>query len=264
MMFHSDQVVAFHKAFVEIKMHRFYALSENIFGNRIFLDLDETKHLKNVLRLSEGNVVRVFDGNGNEFRCLVKRVTEKVELEIVEKEEPLAKESTLDLRLAVGILKGEKFDLVIQKAVELGVCRFTPLLTKRCQVRINEPKKKFERWQKIIIQASKQCGRAKLMKLENPVFFNEFIKKCSENIKAGEPYILFSERNGTSIANIKVLGNKATAIVGAEGGWDDEELQSASEKGIQIVTFSNKRILRAETAAIAVATIFQNRFGDLF
>ncbi|MFN3330611.1 MAG: RsmE family RNA methyltransferase, partial [Pyrinomonadaceae bacterium] len=176
-------------------MHRFYASPENISNNRIFLDFGETKHLKKVLRLSEGEIIRIFDGLGNEFQCQIKRITDKTEVEILEKVEPTAKESPLNLRLAVGMLKGEKFDLIIQKAVELGVSRFTPLLTKRSEVKPDKTYKKFDRWQKIIIQASKQCGRAKLMQLEEQVEFSEFIKQRSDD----ETWILFSERNGTSL-----------------------------------------------------------------
>jgi 16S rRNA (uracil1498-N3)-methyltransferase len=241
-------------------MHRFYTLPENIFKDRILLDHDEVKHLKNVLRLSTGDIVRVFDGEGNEFECRIKKVTNTAELKILKKIKPLAEESPLDLWLAVGILKGEKFDFVIQKAVELGVSCFIPVITKRCEIKLNEPERKLERWQKIVIQASKQCGRAKLMKLKSPTHFEKFIQQQSHS----ETHILFAEKGGVNINEIKVVGKRITAIIGVEGGWDDEELQKASEKGIQIVTFSNGRILRAETAAIVAAAILQNHFGDLY
>jgi 16S rRNA (uracil1498-N3)-methyltransferase len=169
---------------------------------------------------------------------------------------PSSPESRLDLTLASAVLKGDKFDLVVQKAVELGVSRIVPLLTVRCDVKLKDPEKRIDRWRKIALEASKQSGRAKWMKVEEPKRFDQFIK-AGTNAET----IMFSERGGSPFP-AELSGNTMTAIVGPEGGWDDSELAVADREGVRIVTMGG-RILRAETAAISIAAILQFQLGDL-
>ncbi len=162
--------------------------------------------------------------------------------------------------MALGLLKGDKFDLVVQKAVELGISRIQPLFTSRCDVRQNVKDSKSVRWRKIALESAKQCGRAKLMKIESPIEFTAYIESF-DIMRSGESRILFSERDGKSFSEIK-QSKKICAVIGPEGGWDDLELAVAREHGFDLVTFGG-RTLRAETAAIAIAAILQHRFGDL-
>ncbi|MGI8543310.1 MAG: 16S rRNA (uracil(1498)-N(3))-methyltransferase, partial [Aridibacter sp.] len=237
-------------------MRRFYAPRKDFKDNIILLNAEETRHLRNVLRLSAGDEISVFDGEGNEFLCEIKNIDKKqTSLQIVKKISTNSNESNLDLTLAVAILKGDKFDLVIQKSVELGVIKFVPIITKRCDVKLRNEEKKLERWRKIIIEASKQTGRAKLMKITEPFEFEDFVED------ANGTKILFSERDGKSFSEIK-SNKKMTAVIGSEGGWEDSEIELAKKNGFQIITFGG-RILRAETAVISIATILQHRFGDL-
>jgi len=237
-------------------MRRFYAPPENFTGRCVSLDLDETRHLRDVLRLHDGDNISVFDGAGREFLCTVETVEKKhTILTILDETSPTSPESHLDLTLAVAILKGEKLELVVQKAVELGVSTLQPLFTQRCDIKPNTKDKKIERWRKIAHEAAKQSGRAKLMKIENPIGL-ETLPAGSD----GENVILFTEREGSHFSEIKP-SKKITAIVGPEGGWEDSELAWARERGFTLVTFGG-RILRAETAAISVAAILQHRFGD--
>ncbi len=237
-------------------MRRFYAPPENFKNENVYLSEEETRHLRDVLRIRESEKVKVFDGENREFICDIEKIEKRqTVLKIIEKTEPSALISNLDLTLAVAILKGEKFDLVVQKAVELGVKNFVPLITKRCDVKIKDADKKAERWRKISLEASKQSGRADLMKIEPLCDFKKFIET------ANGTKILFSERGGTNFSEISET-EKIIAVIGAEGGWEDAEIEFASANGFQIVTFGG-RILRAETAAISVAAILQHRFGDL-
>lgn len=242
-------------------MRRFYAPSENFNDQIITLEAEETKHLRDVLRLRAGAEVYVFDGNGREFRCQIESIEKReTKLKIIEKVSPKSPESNLNLIFGVALLKGEKFDLIVQKSCELGVSKIVPLLTKRADVRIKnagESGKKLERWRKISLEAAKQSGRAKLMKIDAPVFFEKFIASASGT------RILFAERDGESFANLH--GEKfsdITAITGAEGGWEDSEIAAARDTDFRIITLGG-RILRAETAVIAAAAILQNHFGDL-
>ncbi|HEY8559107.1 MAG TPA: 16S rRNA (uracil(1498)-N(3))-methyltransferase [Pyrinomonadaceae bacterium] len=237
-------------------MRRFYAPIENFDAGKVLLNVEETRHLRDVLRLREGSEIQVFDGAGREFLCAVAQITKReTALEIVREIAPAAPESDLDLTLAVALLKGEKFELVVQKAVELGVTRLVPLNTRRADVKLKEADKKMDRWQKIALEAAKQSGRARLMEIAAPVDFEKFVAE------ADGAKILFSERHGEGFAQFRP-DKKITALVGSEGGWEDSELETAAAAGFRIVTLKG-RILRAETAAIVVSAILQNNFGDL-
>lgn len=237
-------------------MRRFYAPPENFKVENIFLSEEETRHLRDVLRLRETEKIKVFDGENREFICQIEKIEKRqTVLKIIEEISPSAAQSDLNLTFAVALLKGEKFDTVVQKSVELGVKIFVPLITKRCDVKIKDAEKKLERLKKIALEASKQSGRADLMKIEMPVDFEKFVEQ-TEGAK-----ILFAERGGEDFSEIPVE-KKLTAIVGPEGGFEDSEIETAKANGFQIVTFGG-RILRAETAAISFAAILQHRFGDL-
>ena len=237
-------------------MRRFYASTEQFKTETVLLDVDETRHLRDVLRLKEGDKVQVFDGSGREVFCEIEAIGKRETiLKIIEEIATSALESPLNLTLAVALLKGEKFDLVVQKAVELGVTKLVPLNTKRANVKLKDAGRRTDRWRKIALEAAKQSGRATLMQIENPNDFIRFVET------ADGTRILFAERGGEKFSDIRKT-EKITAAIGAEGGWEAAEIAAAREKGFQIVTLKG-RILRAETAAISIAAILQNQFGDL-
>jgi 16S rRNA (uracil1498-N3)-methyltransferase len=251
------------------KRRRFYAPPAAFApdAQTVSLSPDEARHARGVLRLQPGDELYVFDGAGKEFRCAIREFDrDGATLDVVEDVEPVRPESPLDLTLAVALLKGEKFDLVVQKATELGASRIVPVATSRADVRIrngDEAKRKVTRWQRIALEAAKQCGRARLMEIEEPLGFKALIDRPAE---AGELRLMFVERNGTSLAEVAhnpPSGSaKVFALIGPEGGWADEEIELARKGGWQIVTLGG-RTLRAETAAIAVVALLQHRYGDL-
>lgn len=247
-------LIRVNRCFNTIFMRRFYVSPEQFNDLRIALSLEESKHLREVLRLRSGEEVHVFDGEGKEFLCIVAETGSKKQsavLRVLREISPVSPESDLDLTLAVALLKGEKFDLVVQKAVELGVTKLVPILTKRADTK----NARQERWQKIALEAAKQCGRAKLMHIDELQDFEDLIET------ADETKILFSERGGENFSQIRA-DKKITAVVGSEGGWEDSEIEAAKSNNFQIITFGG-RILRAETAAVSIAAILQHRFGDL-
>ena len=237
-------------------MRRFYAPKVSVKDKNILLNLEETRHLRDVLRLWKGETVQVFDGEDHEFLCEIEKIGKReTNLKILKEIPPATPTSNLDLTLAVAILKGEKFDLAVQKAVELGVTKFVPLQTKRTDVKLKDSEKKLERWRRIALEAAKQSGRAKLMEIEKPTDFKEFTE-TAEGTK-----ILFTETGGAEFSKIEET-KKITAVIGSEGGWEISETEAARKNDFQIITFGG-RILRAETAAIVIAGILQHRFGDL-
>lgn len=236
---------------------RFYAPPSafNFTKRTVTLTADEARHLREVLRLKPGDEVSVFDGAGKEFRARVAQARrEFAELDVDEEIAPAQPESPLQIELAVALLKGEKFDLVVQKATELGVTKIVPLTTKHADIKLrdeNDASKRVARWQRIALEAAKQSGRAFVPEVTLPNPFESVLKN---------PCLLFSEKEGHGLTQINM--DAVTAIIGSEGGWSDEELEQARTAGAQIVTLGG-RILRAETAAITAAALLQHRFGDL-
>src|SRR5713226_2277525 len=248
---------------------RFYAPPVAFAPNEqtVSLSADEARHARDVLRLHRGDEVYVFDGAGKEFRCAVRELDrDGAALDVLEEVEPARPESPLNLTLGIALLKGEKFDLVVQKATELGASRIVRVATSRADVRIrdgDDAKRKVTRWQRIALEAAKQCGRARLMEIDEPVEFKALIDRPAEE---GELRLMFAERNGKSLAevtrNLQSDSVKVFALIGPEGGWADDEIELAREGGWQIVRLGG-RTLRAETAAIVAVTLLQHRFGDL-
>lgn len=227
----------------------------NFSKQSVTLTADEARHLREVLRLKPGDEVSVFDGEGKEFRARVAQARrEFAELELEKEIEPARPESPLRITLAVALLKGEKFDLVVQKATELGVTEFVPLITRYADIKLRDEAdatKRLARWQRIALEAAKQSGRALVPEVSLPSAVGSvFSEQC----------LLFSERGGHGLTRMET--DRITAVIGSEGGWSDEELDQARQAGVDIITLGG-RILRAETAAITVAALLQHRFGDL-
>ena len=247
---------------------RFYAPpgAFNAHSQTVTLQADEARHLREVLRLQTGDEVYVFDGAGKEFHCAIERSRrDTAVLNILEEVQPARPESPLGLTLAVALLKSDKFDLVVQKATEIGIVRLVPVMTKLADVKLrdeSDSQKRLVRWRRIALEAAKQSGRALVPEIAAPVSFAEIISS-----EASTDYrILFSERGGRSLDALpkQMSGSESavTALIGSEGGWTDAELEAAREAGWTVITLGG-RTLRAETAAIAVATLMQHLFGDL-
>ncbi len=246
---------------------RFHAPPESFSDNSVILSIEESRHLREVLRLRDGDEAFVFDGQGREFSCLVKdagRGNGGAMLEIREEVTPASPESPLVLTLAVSLLKGEKFDLVMQKATELGVHAIVPVSAARSDVRVRDARdveKRVARWQRLALEACKQSGRARIPQIHSPVEFSELVQR---EFASDEIRLMFSERDGRGLAAIagEVRPNAVIALVGPEGGWDDDEISLAAKSGWTIVTLGG-RIVRAETAAITIVALLQHLYGDL-
>lgn len=248
---------------------RFYAPAGSFAEEgTVVLSAEESRHLRDVLRLRAGDVAYVFDGEGREFSCVVAEDGGRkglASLEVRGPAEPPCAESPLELALAVALLKGEKFDLVVQKATELGASRVEPVLTARSDVRprdARDTERRVERWRRLALEASKQSGRARVPQVTDPQTFERLVTRESGE---GARRLLFSERGGAGLGPV-VAGAappaSLLALVGPEGGWDDEELSLARAHGWTLVTLGG-RTLRAETAAITVCALLQHAFGDL-
>lgn len=253
---------------------RFYAPPDAFThdASRVTLAPEEARHLRDVLRLKEGDEVFVFDGEGAEYACVVaERGNGKnaaAKLEVRGRVEAASPESVLSLTLALALLKGEKFETVVQKATELGVVRIVPVATTRADVRVRDgadAARRRMRWQRVALEAAKQSGRARVPHVEELMAFDALLINLSSSEK--ELRVMFAERTGGKL--LDVIGEwragnfeSLTALVGPEGGWTNEEIESAAKAGWRIVTLGG-RTLRAETAAITVTGLLQHLCGDL-
>ncbi|HEX8336750.1 MAG TPA: 16S rRNA (uracil(1498)-N(3))-methyltransferase [Pyrinomonadaceae bacterium] len=250
---------------------RFYAEPEAFLRapGQVTLSEEESRHLRDVLRLRAGDEAQVFDGGGREFACVVREVggrREGATLEVRGAVEPPSPESPLGLTLAVALLKGEKFDLVVQKATELGAARVVPVETKRADVRMRDERdalKRVERWRRLALEAAKQSGRARVPAVEAAQAFDGLVARAP---RADEARVLFAEGGGAPLSSLLTAAggrpSNLTALVGPEGGWEDEEVARARAHGWAVVTLGG-RTLRAETAAVTVCALLQHLYGDL-
>jgi len=247
---------------------RFYAPPESFTPDlkSLTLQAEEARHLRDVLRLKSGDRVHVFDGTGKEFDCSIEESRkDTARLKVLAEVAPARPESSLQLTLAVALLKSDKFDLVVQKATELGVARVVPVTTKLADIRLrddSDANKRVTRWQRIALEASKQSGRALVPEVTHPISFAELVQATDVS---GHRKVMFAEREGQSLSEMKNIldtNHELTALVGSEGGWTDEEISVARENDWDVVTLGG-RTLRAETAAIAVAVLLQHLYGDL-
>ena len=244
---------------------RFYAPPTAFTSSHtLILQADEARHLRDVLRLKKGDEVYVFDGEGKEFHCEIEESRkDTARLKILAAVAPARPESSLQLTLAVALLKSDKFDLVVQKATELGVVRIVPVMTRLADIRLRDQSdaaKRVMRWQRIGLEAAKQSGRARVPEVAQPISFPALGEDASQT------FVMFSEREGRSLQEFKNSAPQApfaiTAVVGSEGGWSEEELSLARNNNWVLVTLGG-RILRAETAAITAMVLLQHEFGDL-
>jgi 16S rRNA (uracil1498-N3)-methyltransferase len=243
-----------------MQRHRFYAPPSQIDQSTITLDPDESHHLSRVLRLSDGARVFVFDGAGNEWECAVSRVSRgAVELNPIRRLDDTV-ESPLNLTLAQALIKGDKFDWIVQKATELGATRIVPLITAHSATAGDRAGNRLERWRRIAHESIKQCGRRKLIEITDPANFEDFCQT-----EAGKNNLIFSERSGLRLREVvSKLGSVSELIlsVAPEGGWSDSEIELSGKSGF-IPVHLGSRILRTETAAIVAIALSQHIFGDM-
>lgn len=245
---------------------RFYAppTAFSATQDSVILIADEARHLREVLRLKPGDEVHVFNGEGKEFLSRIEESRrDTARLQVIREVESARPESPLQLTLVLALLKGEKFDLVVQKATELGVTSIVPVLTRHADIRLRDESdaaKRVTRWQRIAMEAAKQSGRAVVPTVTSVITFASLIESPTNNC------LMFSERDGDSLVkacqDLAADANQITVLVGSEGGWSDEEIAAARAAGGKVVTLGG-RTLRAETAAIAVTALMQHLFGDL-
>ncbi len=219
---------------------------------------DKAHYLSAVLRAEPDDVLVITAADGSAFHARVAAVGKRtVQLAIQDRCAPVP-ESPVRITLLQGVLKGEKMDLVVQKATELGVAQVIPTITERSLVRHT---RKLERWRKIAEEAARQCGRTVIPDITEP----RDLTRALQGTDASAPRIIFWEQGGEPLASIleaSAGSGRITLCTGPEGGFSQAEASAAAAQGFTTATLG-MRILRAETAAIAAISIVQYALGDM-
>ncbi len=243
-------------------MQKFLIPQKKINGNKAKITGQDAKHITKVLRMRPKDKILFTDGNGRDFISTITEISsQEVMLDITETINSKF-ESPVQITIFQGMLKDSKMDTLVRHLTELGIYAWTPLLCKRS---IPRPDKKridsrLKRWEKIAIEALKQCNRSILPKINKPVTFPDIIENCSKfDLK-----ITFWENATLPVNSLKKNKNikKIGILIGPEGGFSKEETALAEKAGFQTL-WLGPRVLRAETASITACSLIQHYFGDI-
>lgn len=248
-------------------MRRFFTEPQNISGN--IADIyEDSRHIEKVLRMKCGDEILVFDGTGFEYTARLTAIEKNLcKAEILKREFSLSEPKT-KITLFQGLPKSGKMELIVQKAVELGVRRVVPVMMERCVTRIANAAagaEKAKRWNKVSVEAAKQCGRGLVPEVSEPVTFEKAIEMLGEIQLPLMPYEVLGHEGKCDLKNV-LSSNPGVAefgiMVGPEGGFSDEEAAFAMEHGIRAVGLG-RRILRTETVASALIPVIMYDRGEL-
>lgn len=235
-----------------MRQFRIYQASELSVGAEIELSTESAHHLRTVLRAKPGTAVILFNGRGGEYHAVLETVEKRQVIAKCTSYDPIDRESSFKIHLCQALLSHDKMDLVIQKAVELGVDEITPVITQNVSIKLSPRlEKRYAHWQKVIIHACQQSGLNRLPKLNPYVDLKEI----------NAPLVIFEPSAETRFKDMQIPTQSITIAVGPEGGFSQAELQHYQAQGASLVRLS-PRILRTETCAITAVALCQYRAGD--
>ncbi len=226
----------------------------------INLEAKAVKHIKDVLRMSTGSAVILFNGDGNDYYASISDVTKKSVSVFIDSKQAVNNESSVSIHLLQPLCRADKMDWCIQKATELGVSQITPFVSSRVNINIaaNRLEKKMDHWRSVIESACEQSGRAVIPCINQPVAFDKAIINSDEAIKL----IASPIADETILPSSDFSVSACVCVIGPEGGFSQDEILQAQHEGF-IPIKMGPRILRLETAVISALTLCQSRWGDL-
>lgn len=238
---------------------RIYLIAELTLNQQVQLSDDAFGHVIRVLRLKSGDNITLFNGNGYDYPATITEVNKKQAYAMLNEQVTVNNESPLNIHLGQGISRGDRMDFTLQKSVELGVNTITPLFTERCGVKLNAERleKKRQQWQKIVISACEQSGRAVVPEVRQPMVLQSWLAEETQALK-----INLHPRAEHSIMGLPLSSDRVRLLIGPEGGLTGEEIELAGDASYTEVLLG-PRVLRTETAALTAITALQCKFGDL-
>jgi 16S rRNA (uracil1498-N3)-methyltransferase len=241
-------------------MHRFYHSNPLDLNQIIILDEFSSHHALRVMRVKVDDLLILFNGDGFEYRGRVSDINKKtINIEILSKEKN-NNESPININLFQSISSNEKMDMVIQKATELGVNSIQPIFTSRSTVKLSldRIKKRLIHWRQVSISACGQSGRSKIPTIKSPIGFDRFV----EGITTNSLNLLLHPDNSKESSNLpnKYSGD-INIFIGPEGGFSQDEVLLLKKQNCINIQLGS-RILRTETAPLAIIAILQYKYGD--
>ncbi len=247
-----------------MKPRRFKVNQEGIHGLEAFIDdRGEIRHIRQVLRLKVSDAVVLFDGEGQEYPAVISNLaSNKISFKLFPGTSLYSAESPLKIILGVGLLKAAKFDWLIQKTTELGVAEIIPFSSEHVVPQWEGEKNHSRklRWEKIVSEATKQCRRAMVPRIHFPCYFTEALNKEFE--KTIKIFLWEREKTGTLEDAFREPASSIYVLVGPEGGFSEQEALRAQQAGFRPIRLG-PRVLRAETAGVAIVCLLQFLLGDL-
>lgn len=238
-------------------MHHFFAEPSQIADGKVTINGADVNHMKNVLRMKPGEQVEISDGDGLRYICVIENFADECVHLRIEDVEADAVELPSKIYLFQALPKSDKMELIVQKAVELGAFEVIPVVTKRAVVKLDEKKaaKKVQRWNAISEGAAKQSGRSIVPKVHDVLSYAEALEYARQMDVRLIPYEKASGMEVTRQAVETILPGQSVAVfIGPEGGFEEAEVEQAEEAGALPVSLG-KRILRTETAGLAVLSV---------
>jgi 16S rRNA (uracil1498-N3)-methyltransferase len=237
-----------------LKLRRFFAAKRLIAGETAILLPEQSRHLRDVLRLEPGDAVELFDGEGNRYHGIVEDCGPEVRIGRVNRLHSFAT-PLLRIVLAAGLIKQDRFEWMLQKGTELGADEFVPLATLRSNIRLPEDRleARLQRWHRIVREAARQSGRSEIPVIRPPIEFGAFLGVES---RASCAKLLFFEGAEGRLTSRLCGSDRAVLCIGPEGGWDPTEIAAAREAGFTACCLGS-RTLRSETAAVAAMAVLQ-------
>ena len=241
-------------------MNRFYVPFHAGLKN-LWIDSSESHHIIHVKRLKIGDSIIVFNGTGDEFEAEIEDIEDNRVNVRINQQKTISKENIVEINVAFAIPKGKRSHLLVQKCTELGVHKLIPINYARSVVKLKDDcSVKIEKWQKIAIEASKQCGRNTITEIGNVVDFDNILN-TSDSYDL--PLFACSQSDSDNLKNTlqeHPKPNNILSFIGPEGGFTTNEIEMAKRAGCKFVSLGSQ-ILRVETAAIAVSAILSYHYS---
>ncbi len=240
-----------------MRIPRIYTRQALTTGALVNLEETASHHLSKVLRMQAGRELVLFNGEGGEYAATISEVSKKYVSAGIGAYTAANRESPLQLELAIGVSRGERFEWVLQKATELGVTKITPLITERTEVKLGgeRQEKLIDRWQHILISACEQCQRNLLPQLAAPIHINDWLPSVTAELR----FVLHHRDSKTLPAEQQP--QSLALLIGPEGGLSDSEIAQAQTHHFAALTLG-PRVLRTETAPVAAISLVQYLWGD--
>lgn len=238
--------------------HRFYVDGRLTVGQPYIGNAELAHYLTNVLRINQGQSLTLFNGDGCEYPATVTALNKKNVSFDVHSQLQLTVESPLYCHLGQAISKGDRMEVAIQKAVELGVSEITPIITERCNVKLTDERwqKKQIQWQKVVINACEQSGRNRIPHVHPVTTLPQWLSTTTSAHN-----LVLAPKGNHVVEQIPYSQQGYRILVGPEGGLTPQEIYSCVQLEYTDIQLG-RRVLRTETAAMAALVVLQLRFGD--